>query len=98
MTELTASDVEELLRAAPYHRWLDVRVVELTKDRIELTASWREEWIGNPESHATHGGILASLLGWLINIALTAGERRLLHWDAANRDAANRGAANRGAR
>lgn len=36
--------------------------------------------------------IVTGLLGWLINIALTAGERRLLHWDAANRDTANRGA------
>ncbi|MEV0088139.1 PaaI family thioesterase [Saccharopolyspora sp. NPDC050642] len=71
MAGLTASDVEELLRAAPYHQWLDLRVVELTKDRIELTARWREEWVGNHETRATHGGILASLLDLAADWALT---------------------------
>ena len=34
----------------------------LHDDAIELTATWREEWVVNPERRYTHGGILAALI------------------------------------
>ena len=31
-------------------------------DGIELKATWREEWVVNPERRYTHGGVLAALV------------------------------------
>jgi len=37
-------------------------VVALHDDGIEVTATWREEWVVNPERRYTHGGLLATLI------------------------------------
>ena len=31
-------------------------------DGIEIKATWREEWVVNPERRYTHGGVLAALV------------------------------------
>jgi uncharacterized protein (TIGR00369 family) len=46
----------------PYHQWLGLKVIAVHDDGIELTATWREEWVVNPERRYTHGGILAALV------------------------------------
>jgi uncharacterized protein (TIGR00369 family) len=60
--ELTAERVQELISRAPYHQWLGIKVVAVQEDGIELTATWREEWVVNPERRYTHGGVLAALV------------------------------------
>jgi uncharacterized protein (TIGR00369 family) len=60
--EMTLERVQELITRAPYHRWLGLRVIALHEDAIELTASWREEWVVSPERRYTHGGVLAALV------------------------------------
>ena len=60
--ELTIERVQELITRAPYHRWLGLKVVALPADGIELTATWREEWVVNPDARYTHGGVLAALI------------------------------------
>jgi len=60
--EMTLERVQELVTRAPYHRWLGLKVIALHEDAIELTASWREEWVVNPERRYTHGGVLAALV------------------------------------
>jgi uncharacterized protein (TIGR00369 family) len=60
--EITVERVQELLTRAPYHQWLGLRVVALHDDGIELAATWREEWVVNPERRYTHGGVLAALV------------------------------------
>ena len=60
--EMTLEHVQELITRAPYHRWLGLKVIALHEDAIELTASWREEWVVNPERRYTHGGVLAALV------------------------------------
>ena len=63
MTEnLTPERVQELIMRGPYHRWLGLKVVAVHDDGIELTATWREEWVVNPERRYTHGGVLAALV------------------------------------
>ena len=39
-------------------------------DGIELTATWREEWVVNPERRYTHGGVLAALVDLAADWAL----------------------------
>src|SRR5262247_315142 len=60
--ELTVERVQELITRGPYHQWLGLKVKAVHDDGIELTATWREEWVVNPERRYTHGGILAALV------------------------------------
>jgi len=54
--------IEELLRIAPFHAWLDLKVKSLTPQRLELEMPWREEIVSNPVLGSAHGGVLASLI------------------------------------
>src|ERR1700727_4063600 len=60
--EITIERVQELVDRGAYHRWLGIKVTVLHDDGIELTATWREEWVVNPEQRYTHGGVLAALV------------------------------------
>jgi uncharacterized protein (TIGR00369 family) len=39
-----------------------LKVVAVHEDGIELKATWREEWVVNPDRRYTHGGVLATLV------------------------------------
>src|SRR5262245_4078376 len=60
--EITLERVQELVTRAPYHQWLGLKVVALHDDGIELTATWREEWVVSVERRFSHGGVLAALV------------------------------------
>jgi uncharacterized protein (TIGR00369 family) len=60
--EMTVERVQTMITRAPYHRWLGLKVNAVHDDGIELTATWREEWVVNPERRYTHGGVLAALI------------------------------------
>jgi len=60
--ELTLEKIQSLITRAPYHQWLGLKVVAVADDGIELKATWREEWVVNPDRRYTHGGILAALV------------------------------------
>ena len=60
--EITVERVQELILRGPYHQWLGLKVKAVHDDGIELTATWREEWVVNPERRYTHGGVLAALV------------------------------------
>jgi uncharacterized protein (TIGR00369 family) len=60
--ELTLERAQALITRAPYHQWLGLKVVALHDDGIEITATWREEWVVNVERRYTHGGVLAALI------------------------------------
>jgi uncharacterized protein (TIGR00369 family) len=68
--ELTVEGVQALISRAPYHQWLGLKVVAVHEDGIELTATWREEWVVNPERRYTHGGVLAALIDLAADWAL----------------------------
>jgi uncharacterized protein (TIGR00369 family) len=60
--EITLERVQELVTRAPYHKWLGLKVIAVHDDGIELKATWREEWVVNPDRGYTHGGVLAALV------------------------------------
>ena len=60
--EMTIEHVQTMITRAPYHQWLGLKVDAVLEDGIELTATWREEWVVNPEQRYTHGGVLAALI------------------------------------
>lgn len=74
MTETlpTPQDVEEILKRGPFNRWLGLRVMKVSLDSIEVVATWREEWIVNPQHRYTHGGILAAVVDVAADWAMVA--------------------------
>jgi uncharacterized protein (TIGR00369 family) len=69
--------VQALVTRAPFHQWLGLKVVSVGEGEIEIRATWREEWVVNPDRRYTHGGILAALVDlaadWAIGATLGRG-------------------------
>src|ERR1700748_1279403 len=62
MSEIpSVDDVQKLLSRGPFHQWLGLKVIAVGSGTIELTATWREEWVANPDRGYTHGGTLAQM-------------------------------------
>jgi uncharacterized protein (TIGR00369 family) len=70
MSEWTVERAQEVITRAPYHQWLGLKVTAVEDGAIELTATWREEWVVNRERRYTHGGILAALVDLAADNAL----------------------------
>jgi uncharacterized protein (TIGR00369 family) len=70
--QLSAEEVDALIKRGPYHQWLGLQVVSVGDGEIEITAKWREEWVVNPERRYTHGGILAALVDLTADWALVS--------------------------
>jgi uncharacterized protein (TIGR00369 family) len=68
--DLTVEQVQALITRAPFHQWLGLTVLAVTDDSIEIKATWREEWVVNPERRYTHGGILAALIDLAADFAM----------------------------
>jgi uncharacterized protein (TIGR00369 family) len=60
--DITLERVQQLITRGPYHQWLGLKVIALHDDGIELKATWREEWVVNPDRRYTHGGVVATLV------------------------------------
>jgi uncharacterized protein (TIGR00369 family) len=73
MTEkLTPAAVEEMITRGPFNKWLGLRIQKVDEEGIELIATWREEWVVNPQRRYTHGGILAAIIDLTADWALVA--------------------------
>ncbi|MBJ7403757.1 MAG: hotdog fold thioesterase [Bradyrhizobium sp.] len=58
-------DLEQLrerLQVAPFHRWLGINLVTLTRDELILEMPWRDEIVSNPKIASAHGGVLSALI------------------------------------
>jgi uncharacterized protein (TIGR00369 family) len=72
----TPEEVEALLLRGPYHQWLGLKVLAVGEGTIEIKATWREEWVVNPDRRYTHGGILAALVDLTADWALVSATGR----------------------
>ncbi len=61
-TTFTMESLEQRLAAGPFNRWLGFKVLKMDESGLELKATWREEWVVNPDRRYTHGGILAAII------------------------------------
>ena len=61
-TDISLDMLQELISRGPFNHWLGFKFVSADETGIELTATWREEWVVNPERRYTHGGILAAIV------------------------------------
>jgi len=69
-SDITAADVQHIVDRSPYLSWLSIRVLSLEADSIEAKATWRPEWVANPNIGQTQGGILAALVDFAACFAL----------------------------
>jgi uncharacterized protein (TIGR00369 family) len=67
-----AAQLSEMILSAPLHRWLDLRLVELTEEHVDIAMPWREEIVADPKARYTHGGILATLIDLAADYAVAA--------------------------
>jgi uncharacterized protein (TIGR00369 family) len=74
--QITLEEVEQLVRRGPFHQWLGIKVLKVENDGVELKATWREEWVVQPERRYTHGGILATLIDIAADWAMVTRNRR----------------------
>jgi uncharacterized protein (TIGR00369 family) len=58
----TPETLEQRLAVGPFNRWLGFKVLKMAEGELELKATWREEWVVNPDRRYTHGGILAAII------------------------------------
>ncbi len=64
-TPFTMESLEQRLAVGPFNRWLGFKVLKMDPGNdggLELKATWREEWVVNPDRRYTHGGILAAII------------------------------------
>ena len=64
--------LQELISRGPFNRWLNFTVLKAGEDGVEIKATWREEWVVNPERRYTHGGILAAIIDVAADFAIAA--------------------------
>lgn len=64
--------LQGLITRGPFNKWLGFTVVKSDAEGIEIRATWREEWVVNPERRYTHGGILAAIVDVAADYAIAA--------------------------
>ena len=69
---LSVEQVQALITRAPFHQWLGLEVLSVGDGEIEIRATWRDEWVVNPDRKYTHGGILAALVDLTADWALVS--------------------------
>ena len=67
---MTLEEAQALVDRGPYLRWLGLKVEIFREDVVEIKATWREEWVANPNLQQTHGGILAALIDFAADFSL----------------------------
>lgn len=68
----TVESVQALLTRGPFHQWLGLQVLRVADGEIDIKATWRPEWVVNPDGGYTHGGILATLIDLTADWALVS--------------------------
>jgi uncharacterized protein (TIGR00369 family) len=69
---VTIEKLQELITRGPFNKWLGFTVVKSDAEGIEIRATWREDWVVNPERRYTHGGILAAIVDVAADYAIAA--------------------------
>lgn len=74
MTEPSSrpDELRAIIGRSPYLSWLGLELLDLRQGAIEVSATWREEWVANPVIGQTQGGILAALVDFAANFSLFA--------------------------
>lgn len=70
--KLSFETLDEMVRRAPFHRWLAVELAALNDDDIVIRMPRREEMVSSLTHGYIHGGVLASLVDLTAVFAIAA--------------------------
>lgn len=70
--KVTVEKLQQLITRGPFNQWLNFTVLKADDAGIEIKATWREEWVVNPDRRYTHGGILAAIIDVAADYVLAA--------------------------
>ena len=68
--EYGPGDVQRIVDRSPFLSWMGLKIERLTDDEIEVLATWRPEWVANPDRGQTQGGIIGALIDFAANFAM----------------------------
>ena len=71
-TKPSLEQLQKLITRGPFNQWLNFTFLKADDSGIEVKATWREEWVVNPERKYTHGGILAAIVDVVADYAIAA--------------------------
>lgn len=71
-TRIGIDRLQQLITRGPFNQWLGFRILKSDSEGLEVTATWREEWVVNPERRYTHGGILAAIVDTIADYVIAA--------------------------
>jgi len=71
-TRIGIDRLQQLITRGPFNQWLGFRILKSDSEGLEVTATWREEWVVNPERRYTHGGILAAIIDTIADYVIAA--------------------------
>ena len=69
---MTIEKLQKIISRGPFNQWLNFTILKIDDAGIELKATWREEWVVNPDRRYTHGGILAAIVDVAADYAIAA--------------------------
>ena len=70
--KLSFEALDEMVRRAPFHRWLAVELAALNDDDIVIRMPRREEMVSSVTHGYIHGGVLAALVDLTAVFAIAA--------------------------
>jgi uncharacterized protein (TIGR00369 family) len=70
--KISVEKLQGMISRGPFNQWLNFIVLKSDMDGIEVKATWREEWVVNPDRRYTHGGILAAIVDVAADYAIAA--------------------------
>lgn len=70
--------LQAIIARSPYLSWLGLQVIDAGTDAITIRATWRAEWVANPDIGQTQGGILAALIDFAADAAMIERMGRLV--------------------
>ncbi|MGH8446918.1 MAG: PaaI family thioesterase [Solimonas sp.] len=56
------AQLNAVIDASPFNRWLGQRVSHIGDDGIEVQVPWREDFVGGATTRHLHGGVLSALV------------------------------------
>lgn len=59
---MALAELQQALIRGRFHEWLGLTAIAFAEDVVEIRATWRPEWVANPDHQHTHGGVLAALV------------------------------------
>jgi uncharacterized protein (TIGR00369 family) len=71
-TSIGVDKLQQLITRGPFNRWLNFTVRASDESGLEVKATWREDWVVNPDRRYTHGGILSAIIDVAADYAIAA--------------------------